>query len=307
MPEASDVQALHAPSRRDIGLIAIGVVAVSTSAPIIAATAAPTMAIAFWRNALGAMAIAPVALVRNRGELRRLKRREWLVTLFAGAMLALHFGTWIPSLDFTSVASSTALVATQPVWAALIARGQGHVIPRTAWLGIAIALLGVLVLTGVDVSLSARALWGDLLALAGGVFAAAYVSAGAVARRTLSTTAYTLICYAFCAVLLLAVCVLGRQQLTGYNADTWAKIVALTVGAQLLGHSVFNVVLKTTSPTVLSLAILFEMPGAAIIAAVWLGQTPPWGVIPAAALLLAGVAIVVRSQGEDAPPAAPAE
>ncbi len=229
------------------------------------------------------------------------------MTLFAGAMLALHFGTWIPSLDFTSVASSTALVATQPIWAALIARGQGHVIPRTAWLGIAIALLGVLVLTGVDVSLSARALWGDVLALAGGVFAAAYVSAGAVARRTISTTAYTLICYASCALLLLAVCLLGRQQLTGYDADTWAKIVALTVGAQLLGHSVFNVVLKTTSPTVLSLAILFEMPGAAIIAAIWLGQTPPWGVIPAAALLLAGVAIVVRSQGEDAPPAAPAE
>jgi drug/metabolite transporter (DMT)-like permease len=286
--------------------MAVGVVAISTSAPLIAATAAPALAIAFWRNALATVAIAPFALVRHRAELVRLTSRERLLTIASGGLLALHFATWVPSVRYTSVASSTALVATQPVWAALIARARGEHVPRSAWVGIAIAFVGVLVLTGVDLSLSGRALFGDVLALLGAVFAAAYVTVGSVVRRTVSTTTYTFGCYGTCSVLLLLVCVLGNQQLAGYESGTWAKLLAMTVGPQLLGHSVFNVVLQTTSPTVVSLAILFEMPGAAVLAAVWLGQLPPAGVVPAAVLLLLGVAVVVRS-GSSTPVEGPAE
>jgi hypothetical protein len=88
---------------------------------------------------------------------------------------------------------------------------------------------------------------------------------------------------------------------------TWWQILALTLVAQLLGHTVLNSVLRTTSPTVLSLAILFEMPGATIIAAIAIGQLPPAGVIPAAGLLLVGIALVVFGQGRDVPPSIPAE
>ena len=102
-------------------------------------------------------------------------------------------------------------------------------------------------------------------------------------------------------------CLVSGQQLAGYSPDTWVKLLALTAGAQLLGHSLFNVILRTTPPTVLSMAILFEMPGAALIAALWLGQTPPWGVLPAAVLLLIGVGVVVRSQGREVPPSIPVE
>lgn len=299
--------AVARPPGRDLVLLAVAVSAVATSAPLIAATAAPALAIAFWRNAFGTMAIAPWAFLRHRGELRRLSRRELRLSLGAGALLALHFGTWIPSLELTTVASSTALVATQPIWAALIARASGHDVPRRAWWGMGIALLGVLVLTGVDFSLSPRALVGDLLALVGAVFAAGYVSVGARVRPTVSTTPYTLLVYGSCAALLLAVCLVSGQQLAGYSPDTWVKLLALTAGAQLLGHSLFNVILRTTPPTVLSMAILFEMPGAALIAALWLGQTPPWGVLPAAVLLLIGVGVVVRSQGREVPPSIPVE
>jgi drug/metabolite transporter (DMT)-like permease len=199
-------------------------------------------------------------------------------------------------LHFTSVASSTALVATQPIWAAFIARSFGHVIPRRAWVGIVIALVGVLVLTGVDVTVSGRALTGDLLAVLGGVFAAAYVFAGAAVRATVSTTTYTLLCYGSCSLLLLGTCVVGGVSLGGYSGADWLRIAGLTVGAQLLGHSLFNVVLRTTSPIVVSLAILFEMPGATLIAAAALGQVPPLAILPAAAFLLAGVALVISSQ-----------
>jgi drug/metabolite transporter (DMT)-like permease len=293
--------AVGRPPPMDIALMAVGVAAVSTSAPLIAATAAPALAIAFWRNGFATVAIAPFAFARHRAELTSMNRREWKLMIAAGVFLALHFGTWVPSLRYTSVASSTALVAMQPVWTLLVASRLGQHVPRRAWYGVAVAFCGVVVLTGVDVSLSGRALVGDLLALVGGFFAAMYVTVGSRVRRTVSTTSYTLVCYSFCAALLAVVCLVGNQPLTGYSADTWVKLLALTAGAQLLGHSVFNLVLRTTSPTVVSLAILFEIPGATLIAALWLGQTPPVGVLPAAALLLVGVAIVIGS-GAGVPP-----
>ena len=110
---------------------------------------------------------------------------------------------------------------------------------------------------------------------------------------------------ALAAVLLLVVCLVGRQALTGYDGRDWLKLVALTAGAQLLGHSLFNVVLRTTSPTVVSLSILFEIPGAALIAALFVsGQHVPWLAVPSAALLVAGLALVIRA---GSPPAVPVE
>jgi len=284
--------------------MAIGLLAVSTSGPLIAASAAvPALAIAFWRNALAAAVLLPWTLVRRRSELTALDARERRLALVAGLMLALHFGTWIPAISYTSVASATALVATQPAWAAIISTVRGERVARRVWLGIAVAMVGALLLTGADLTVSGDALLGDGLALLGGVFAAGYMTAGSEVRRSVTTTTYTALCYSTTAVLLLVVCLVGRQSLAGYDGRDWARLVALTAGAQLLGHSLFNVVLKRVSPTLVSLAILFEIPGAALIAALFVaGQHVPLLAVPAAALLVAGLAIVISSgQRESAP------
>jgi drug/metabolite transporter (DMT)-like permease len=209
--------------------------------------------------------------------------------------LAAHFATWIPSLSYTSVASSVALVATQPVWAALIARHRGEEIQRRTWMGIGLAMAGTLVLTGVDLSISGEALFGDLLALVGGMLAAAYVTVGADVRRHVSTVSYALACYATAAALLLGLCVVTQQVLTGYDRDTWLAIGGLVLGAQLLGHTLVNFVLRSISPTAVSVAILFEILGATIIARLAFGETPPVGAWPAGLLIVAGVVVVLRS------------
>jgi len=294
-PAAAPAHELALPSRADLALIIVAVGAVSTSGPLIAAAAAPALAIAFWRNGLAAAVVLPFALIRNRAELRGLAPREWRLAIVAGFLLAAHFATWIPSLRYTTVASSTALVATQPVWSALLARGRGAVISRSAWIGIVLAVLAAALLTGIDVRVSGRALGGDLLALAGGVLAAGYVTAGATVRRTVTTTTYTAVCYSTTALLLLVVCLIGSQRLNGYSGTDWLRIAALTAGAQLLGHSVFNRVLRTTSATIVSLSILFEVPGATLLAALFLHQHVRVEQIPAAILLLGGVALVIRS------------
>ena len=295
------------PANRDALLMTVALVAVSTSGPLMAATAVPALAIAFWRNALGGAVVLPVAVLTARDELRRLAGRERRYALWAGLFLAAHFATWVPSLTYTSVGSATALVATQPVWAALIARLQGAYVEARVWLGIAVSVTGALLLTGADLQVSGRALFGDVLAVAGGLFAALYMTAGSEVRRSVSTTTYTAICYSTAAVLLLAVCLLGRQSLGAYDAKAWLQLLAITGGAQLLGHSLFNVVLRTVSPTVVSLTLLLEIPGATLIAAVFLGQRPPWLALPAAVLLVAGLAIVIRDRSRGTEPSVPVE
>ena len=300
-------QSVARPTGSDAVLMSIALMAVSTSGPLMAATAAPALAIAFWRNALAGAVLVPAALLTARDELRGLDRRERGLALLAGVFLALHFATWVPSLTYTSVGSATALVATQPVWAAVIARLQGSDVGRRVWIGIGVSVLGAAMLTGADLQVSGRALTGDLLAVAGGLFAAMYMTAGSEVRRSVSTTTYTAVCYTATALLLLVVCVVGRQPLHGYSGVTWLKLLAITGGAQLLGHSLFNVVLRTTSPTVVSLSLLLEIPGAALIAAVFLGQRPTLLALPAALLLIAGLALVIRAATRTTEPSIPVE
>jgi drug/metabolite transporter (DMT)-like permease len=284
------------PSGATVFLLAVAVLGVSAAAPLIAAIAAPALAIALWRNVFGVAALWPVLLLRRRGELRVLRGRSLGLTVAAGIALAAHFGTWVPSVTLTQVASATALVATQPAWNAILVRLQGEYVPRRTWLGIVVAFIGVLTLTGVDVTVSREALVGDVLALIGGAFGAIYLALGDVARRQLSVLAYSTVCYSVCAVVLLLTCLVGGVALSGYSASAWWMLIALTVSAQLIGHTLFNLIITRIGPMVLSLAILLEVPGAAVIAAVWLGQVPPLAAIPAAVLILVGLALVVTAR-----------
>lgn len=285
-------------------LLVIGVAGVSLSGPLMAAaTAVPALAMSLWRSGLGAVSIATFAAPRLRAELRAVPRRALVRSCFAGLVLALHFATWTLSLKYTSVASATALVCLQAAWVVVLARVSGdRVVPRV-WLGIGVALLGVLVVSGVDLTISARALTGDVLALVGGVFAAAYTVVGGRVRSELTTTTYTFLCYSTSAMLLLLACAVGRVQVWGFDTSSWLLIIAVTVAAQLLGHTVFNHLLATVSPTLVSITLLLEVPGAALLAAVFLGQAPPVAVYAGLSLICVGLAIVVTSRSQAVTPA----
>lgn len=294
-------ESLALPSGVDAALLVVALTGISFSGPLMAATAAPALAIAFWRNAMGVLPTSGLVAVRRRRELFAVPARALAGAGLAGCALAAHFATWVPSVTMTSVASATALVSTQMVFTAVIAHGQGRRLPRLAWLGIGVAVVATGLITGADVELSARAVAGDLLAIAGGLFAAIYLSIGARVRTHMSTATYTGICYAVCSGVLLLVCLVGGVPLFGYPADAWLKIVLVTICAQLLGHTLLNVVLRSTSPTVISLAILLEVPGAAIVAYLWLGQHPPLSAIPGLILLVGGLGLVARSRGDAGP------
>ncbi|RBY74877.1 EamA family transporter [Geodermatophilus sp. TF02-6] len=275
--------------------MAVAVVGISLSAPLTTMLTAPVLALAFWRNVGGTAALLPVLLLRERPTLAGLRPRDLGTSAVAGLFLAAHFAAWLPSLSMTTVAASTALVTTTPVWTALAARVSGVRLPAAIWWGLVLAVLGVALIAGVDVTVSLRALAGDGLALLGAICAAGYVLAGARARQRLSTSAYAVVCYSVCAAVVAVSAAVVDVPLAGFAARDWLLIAAITGCAQLLGHTLLNLLLSSVGPTVVSLVVLLEVPGALVFALVLLGQVPPLLALPGVALVVAGVALVVRA------------
>ena len=280
------------PARPDLIRLGIGIIGIGTSGPLIAMSTMPVLTLIFWRNLGGSLLTLPFALRHSRDK----AGMKWAV--IAGVVLALHFVGFFLAMRMTTVAAGTALVALQPIFAALFVKLSGGQIPSTAWLGMIVSFVGVVLVSGVDLQISVKSFLGDLAALISAALAAAYIIAGSKAQRTLETTTYTTICYFICSMTALPMAVIAGNEIFSFSAKEWWILLGLILGAQQLGNSMFNSALKRVSPAVVSLIVFFEVPVSAVLAAWWLDQRPPAGIIPGIALILIGcVLVVTRTRG----------
>lgn len=280
-------------------LALVGILGVSASGPIIAAfPGVPVLSMAFWRNGAAAAILSVPALRINPRVYLSMTAREWTFTGLAGTALALHFVCFMYSMRLTSVAAGTALVCIQGVWIAVFQVMRKVQYRTQVFVGMAVALGGAIVITGFDMSLGSQALLGDFLALAGGVLAAVYTLAGSVARQTMSTVSYTSSCYAITALALLVLCFATGMPVWGFDAHGWWGIVLLTVCAQILGHTAMNHLLNVLGALTVSMLILLEIPGAALLAAIFLGQVVSPATYAGLVVILVGLALVIRGQAQ---------
>lgn len=280
------------PGQSDLIRLGVGVIGIGTSGPLIAMSGMPILTLIFWRNLGGALITAPFALGRTRDR----EGTKWAV--IAGVLLALHFIGFFLAMRMTTVAAGTALVALQPIFAAIFVKLSGGYIPSKAWLGMLVSFVGVILIAGVDLQISFRAFLGDIAAIISATLAAAYMIAGSKAQRTLETSSYTTICYFVCSIIALPMALLAGNQIFSFEINEWLILLGLIVGAQLLGHTMFNSTLKRVSPAIVSLIVFFEVPVSAVLAAWWLDQTPPLGIIPGIVLILWGCILVVTRTRE---------
>ncbi len=280
------------PARPDLIRLGLGIIGIGTSGPLIAMSTMPVLTLIFWRNRGGSLVTLPFALRHQRDK----AGVKWAV--IAGVVLALHFVGFFLAMRMTTVAAGTVLVALQPIFAALFVKLSGGHIPSKAWLGMIVSFAGVLLVVGVDLQISFKSFLGDLAALISAALAAAYMIAGSKAQRTLETTTYTTICYFICSMTALPMALIAGNEIFSFSAKEWWILLGLILGAQLLGHSMFNSALKRVSPAVVSLIVFFEVPVSAVLAAWWLDQRPPVGIIPGIALILIGcILLVTRTRG----------
>jgi len=221
--------------------------------------------------------------------------------ILAGVVLAVHFVGFFLSMRMTSVTAGTAIVATQPIFAAFFVKLTGGHIPTRAWFGMLISFTGVLLVTGIDLHLDRRSFLGDLSALISGALAAAYMLIGSRAQQTLATTSYTTICYFVCAATALPMAIVSGYEILHFAPREWWILLGLIIGAQLLGHTMFNLTLKRVSPAVVSMIVFFEVPVAALLSLIFkIGKQPTFSIIPGVILILAGcILVVLRTRSEN--------
>lgn len=284
------------PARPDLIRLTIGVFGIGSSGPLIAMSAMPVPTLIFWRNLGGSLVTLPFALRH------KVSRSGVQLAVIAGVLLALHFVLFFLSMRMTSVTAGTALVATQPIYAAFFVKLTGGHIPAKSWTGMFISFLGVLLVTGIDLQLDKKSFLGDLAALVSGALAAAYMLVGSRAQTKMETTSYTTICYFVCSITALPMALLLGYEVFQFSAREWWILLGLIVGAQLLGHTMFNSVLKRVSPAIVSMIVFFEVPVAAVIATIFdIGKQPSVGIIPGVILILLGCGMVVlRNNNESA-------
>jgi drug/metabolite transporter (DMT)-like permease len=277
------------PARPDLIRLIIGIFGVGSSGPLIAMSAMPVPTLIFWRNLGGALMTLPFAL---RHKIDR-TGAKWAI--LAGFVLAIHFVGFFLSMRLTSVTAGTAIVATQPIFAAFFVKLTGGHIPSKAWFGMFISFTGVLLVTGIDLQLDRRSFLGDLAALISGALAAAYMLIGARAQQTLETFSYTTICYFVCAATALPMVLLAGYELVDFPGREWLVLLGLILGAQILGHTMFNLTLKRVSPAVVSMIVFFEVPIAALLSFIFkIGKQPTLTIIPGVILILLGCILVVK-------------
>ncbi len=280
------------PKGRDIPILLLGIIGIGTSGPLIAKSIMPVPTLIFWRNLAGSLIMAPFAL-RKREWSTPEQRRAIAIAALSGVFLALHFIGFFVAMRFTSVAAGTALTALQPIFSAIYVRSQGGHIAKLSLFGMAVAFASVLVITGVDFNLSMRAFEGDLFAIGCAALAATYVMFGSKVQATISTSTYTTVCYGVCALTALPMIFITSSTVIAFPKVQWLWLFLLVIGAQILGHTMFNLALKRLSPVVVSLIVFFEVPVAAIFALIWLHQKPSAGILPGIVGILIGCSIFV--------------
>jgi len=279
-------------------VLVVGVMSVSTGSIFVRLAGAHPFVKCAYRLGFASLVFWPVALAFHRDELKRLKPRDVAFSLIAGAFLSLHFATWMTSLDHTTVASSLMLVNTVPVWVVIFNMIFGKGSPsRLMWTCVALAVAGASIVGYGDLSFSGEALFGDLLALAGGVACAAYLFCGGEVRGKLSLTLYVALCYGASAIIMWIVVLVMRLDITGFSPQTWWAFIGMALLSQVVGHSTYNWALRYFSTGFVSIALLGEPLGGAFLAYFLFGENPAGFKLAGFALLIASIVISARAEG----------
>ena len=272
---------------------------------------APSLVIAALRLTFASLLLAPVAITRHWDELKRFTRTEILLGIFSGIFLAVHFATWISSLEYTSVASSVVFVGTGPLWVALLSPIflKEH-ISRATVFGLVVAVIGGSIIglgdacqwdhglicpASLNDILQGRAMWGNFLALMGAWAATGYLIIGRKLRAGMGLLPYIFLVYSISAIALIVIMAVSGNSPLGYAPKTYGWIFLLAVFPQLIGHSTYNWALKYLNASLVAVTVLGEPIGSAILAYFLLNETPSAMTMIGGGLILAG--IFLSSQG----------
>ncbi|MBV8637479.1 MAG: DMT family transporter [Candidatus Eremiobacteraeota bacterium] len=271
-----------------------------------ALAAAGPLAVSAGRLVIAALVLGVLSLARTDTLGATPHGKQRTVLALAGLALAVHFASWIASLNYTSVAVSTLLVSTAPIWTAAYDALVNHrLLSRASALAFAAGAIGLFLVVGFDRTPAPHPglEWaGGCLAIAGAMAFAAYLLLVRAVRADLTTRRIVTHTYGWAALFLVAAALAAKQPLPPLSATAaWGSIVAMALVSQLLGHTAMNFSLRSFTPSAISFANLLEPVFAAALAFAIFHEPVPGPAIAGAAILLTAVLVVVRDEREQVP------
>ena len=284
------------------GAIVIAVVSISFASIFIKWSQAPALAIAAYRLLFATLILLIPTLAFQRKELLALTRKEYVVLSLVGIALAFHFGFWISSLKYTTVANSVILVSTHPILIAVVSHYYlKERISMAAGAGVGIALAGMVIIGFSDFAVSQESLYGDLLALIGMFALAAYILSGRRIRQKTPVLPYVTVVYGVATIVLFMGCFIFTVPLLPYPVEEWVLFLALAIVPMILGHTVYNWTLRYVTALMVSMSILGEPILSAVLAYILLSEVPTNWVILGGILILVGIYLVASRSREKNP------
>jgi len=280
--------------------LGVATLAVSWAAIIIRLADADPISTAFYRMFFAAILMAPFSLPGLKRHLSLLPAKELRLLVLSGVILGLHFASWITSLKYTTISNSVIIVATQPFFVAVIeSLAWKDKISRKAVYGMVLAFIGMIIISQADFRLGGDHLMGDLLALIGAFCAGAYLLIGRRVRQHLGNRYYVFPVYSLAAITLLIIAIPFKSPLTGFPATTWICFLLLALIPTLVGHSLYNYLLKFVRAHLVAITILGEPIGATVFAAVIFSEFPPLATYIGGALILSGIFLALSRVKSD--------
>ncbi len=291
-------------------VIGIGILAVSSASIFIrfAQGSVSSIVIAAYRLSIAALVLAPITWLRYKQTIKAFTSSQVLYLLFSGLFLAIHFATWISSLEYTSIASSVVLVTTTPIWVAIfspiVLKEKNSL---EIWIGIIITIVGSIFVSLQQVCAfqdfqlmcsmedgyrDTTTMMGNFLAVCGAWAAAAYLMIGRKVRKDIPITAYIFFVYTTGAILLLITSVVFGHQLVGFPQKSYLWLLLLGLVPQLIGHSSFNYALGYLPAAFVSVALVGEPLGTIVLAYLLLQEQPGLGDLMGGFFIVAGILVI---------------
>jgi len=277
-------------------VMGIGILGVSFAAIFIRLSDAPSSVIAMYRMLITFILFTPFIMKKKGMDLNKIGKKSVLLAILSGFFLALHFIAWIESLKHTTIASSTVLVSLQPLFTSLL----GFMIYKERMnmkqgIGMIVAITGSFVIGFGDFMSGGGNLYGDALAILGGVFAALYVIIGRGLRKTISNLDYVYMAYGSCTLVLFSVNLLWRVPILKYDASEWLIFLGLAIFSTIGGHTIFNWSLKYVEANRVSMAMLGEPIGATLLGLLILQEIPSNMQFISAGIILIGLYLFMQA------------
>ena len=232
-------------------------------------------------------------IARVQGQKPRLVRSDWPRFALWGLITACHFGLYIASLSYTTVAHSLALVYTSPIWVSLFSWIMlREPLPGRKWIGILVTLLGMGVLSGFEPTWTTRMLIGDAMAIGSAVTFGIYSATGRAQRERYSLWTYASGVYGMAGVWLLPLAIL-TVDLPDRVALPLLSILILGVFPLGIGHTLYNAALRRAHPTLVNIIATQEVTGGILLSWWLLGEVPAIHSVAGALIMLVGVIQVV--------------